>query len=112
MTIAYKVLTADEFAALESGLFRGAPIDQADGYVHLSTGPQLTETVARHFCGQSNLIVAAVDLGALGDAVRWETSRGGELFPHLYGTLPVMAVIAMHDLPLDAAGKHCFPALA
>ena len=109
MTIAYKVLTADEFAALESGLFRGAPIDQADGYVHLSTGPQLTETVARHFCGQSNLIVAAVDLGALGDAVRWETSRGGELFPHLYALLTREVVIAHGPLEWEADGSVRLP---
>jgi uncharacterized protein (DUF952 family) len=85
--IAYKVLTKQQFAALQNGLFDGAPVDQADGYIHLSTAAQLTETVARHFAGQSDVIIAAVDLIALGEAVRWEASRNGALFPHLYGRL-------------------------
>ncbi len=94
-TAAYKVLTADQMAALEAeGSFTGAPVDLADGYIHLSTAAQLTATVDKHFAGQSDLHVAAVDLDALGEAVRWEESRGGQLFPHLYGPLPLDAVIA------------------
>lgn len=93
-TIAYKILSAEEFAALEADAFEGAPIDRADGYIHLSSASQVTETVARHFAGQTALLIAAIDLGALGDAVRWEPSRHGELFPHLYGRLAWAAVLA------------------
>jgi len=85
--IAYKVLTQAEFAALQNGHFEGAPVDRADGYIHLSTAAQLTETVTKYFSDQSDIIIAAVDLGPLGDAIRWEPSRGGALFPHLYGRL-------------------------
>ena len=70
--IAYKVLTADEWAALSAGAFEGTPIDKADGFIHLSTASQLTETVDRHFSGQKGLVIAAIDLAALGDGVRWE----------------------------------------
>jgi uncharacterized protein (DUF952 family) len=92
--IAYKVLTADEWLSLEADAFQGAAIDKIDGYVHLSTASQLTETVDRHFIGQQNLITAAIDLATLGDAVRWEPSRHGQLFPHVYGPLVRKAVIA------------------
>jgi uncharacterized protein (DUF952 family) len=91
--IAYKVLTADEWAALDAGTFQGAPIDKADGFIHLSTASQLTETVDRHFSGQKGLVIAAIDLAALGDAVRWEPSRNGQLFPHVYGHLKPQFVI-------------------
>lgn len=85
-TTAYKVLTAEQMATLETaGQFAGAPVDLADGYIHLSTAEQLGETVDKHFAGQNDLQVAAVDLGSFGDAVKWEESRGGALFPHLYG---------------------------
>jgi len=92
--VAYKILTAAQFAALQAGLFEGAPVDAADGYIHLSAAEQVAETLARHFAGQSGLVIAAVDLAALGDAVRWEVSRGGALFPHLYGRLTMEAVLA------------------
>ena len=92
--VAYKVLTADEWAALGAGAFQGAPIDKADGFIHLSTASQLTETVDRHFSGQKGLVIAAIDLAALGDAVRWEPSRNGQLFPHVYGHLMPQSVIA------------------
>ena len=92
--IAYKVLTADEWAALKAGPFDGAPIDKADGFIHLSTASQLTETVDRHFSGQQGLVIAAVDLAFLGDGVRWEPSRNGQLFPHLYGRLTPQSVIS------------------
>ncbi|MGE0719942.1 MAG: DUF952 domain-containing protein [Alphaproteobacteria bacterium] len=108
--IAYKVLTADQFALLRRDAFVGAPVDLADGYIHLSTAAQLTETVDRHFAGQSGLAVAAVDLAALGDAVRWEASRGGQLFPHIYGRLPLAAVIASGPLERDDAGAVRLPA--
>ncbi len=92
--IAYKILRAEEFAALQADIFEGAAIDQADGYVHLSTAEQAAETAAKHFAGQSGLMIAAVDLHAMGDALRWEVSRGGALFPHLYGRLTMEAVLA------------------
>ena len=86
--VAYKVLTAEQMATLEGdGSFAGAPVDLADGYVHLSTSDQLRETVDKHFAGQDNLHIAAVDLGSFGASLKWEESRGGQLFPHLYGPL-------------------------
>ncbi len=87
---AFKVLTADQWMDFErEGLFHGAPVDHADGYIHMSTAEQLAETIAKHFAGQQGLVIAEVDLAPLGKAVRWEESRGGQLFPHLYGTLPM-----------------------
>jgi ornithine lipid ester-linked acyl 2-hydroxylase len=91
--IAYKILTADQWAAFQhNGEFTGAPVDLADGYIHLSTADQLEETLAKHFAGQTNLIITTIDLTALGDTVRWEVSRGDQLFPHVYGVLPMRAV--------------------
>ena len=108
-TTAYKVLTGDEMAALErDGTFAGAPVDRQDGYIHLSTAEQLTETVDRHFAGQTDLHVAAVDLGSFGTSLKWEPSRGGELFPHLYGALDLSAVEATRPLPLGPDGRHTF----
>lgn len=108
--IAYKVLTADQMATLEqASVFAGAPIDLADGYIHLSTLDQLTETVDKHFAGQTGLIVAAIDLAVLGDAVRWEESRGGQLFPHIYGPLPLSAVIAHGPVQRSDDGRIAPP---
>lgn len=108
-TTAYKVLTAGQMAALEADTFDGAPIDIADGYIHLSTRDQLTETVDKHFAGQTDLYVAAVDLAALGDAIRWEISRGGAAFPHLYGKLSLETVIAYSPLEREADGSVKLP---
>jgi uncharacterized protein (DUF952 family) len=91
---AYKVLTAAQFAALQAGTFEGAPVDIADGYIHLSSAAQLTGTVRKHFAGQEGLVVLAIALNRLAEAVRWEVSRGGELFPHLYGRLRMSDVTA------------------
>lgn len=108
--VAYKVLTGPQMAALEAnGTFAGAPVDVQDGYVHLSTAGQLTETVDRHFAGQDDLHVVAVDLAALSDAVRWEPSRGGALFPHLFAPLPLSAVIAYGPLARDEDGSVVLP---
>ncbi|HQU04815.1 MAG TPA: DUF952 domain-containing protein [Acidocella sp.] len=96
--LAYKVLTAGQWADLQKGVFEGAAVDVADGYVHLSTAAQLGETLAKHFAGQQDLVVAAVDLDRLGDAVKWEVSRGGALFPHLYGRLTMDAVVSWEAL--------------
>lgn len=108
-TIAYKILTAAELAELEEGEFLGAAIDRADGYVHLSTAAQVTETVTKHFAGRTDLAIAAVDLEALGDAVRWEESRGGQLFPHLYGRLTLDVVIAYSPLEMEPDGSVRLP---
>ena len=95
---AFKVLTAPQWADFErEGVFRGAPVDVADGYIHLSTADQLDITLAKHFAGQSGLAIAEVDLTSLGDAVRWEVSRGGALFPHLYAELPMRAVVGIRQ---------------
>ena len=92
--VAYKVLTADQMRALEhEGSFAGAPIDLADGYIHLSAADQLQGTLEKHFAGQTGLVIAEVDLSVLGDLVKWEESRGGALFPHIYGALPTTAII-------------------
>lgn len=109
-TVAYKVLTAEQMAALEAdGSFAGAPVDLADGYIHLSTSSQLDETVTKHFTDQENLHIASVDLAVLGDAVKWEPSRGGALFPHIYAALPLAAVIAYGPLERDDDGKIKLP---
>jgi len=97
-------------AAEESGRFDGAPIDLADGFIHFSTRGQVRETAARHFAGQDRLLLVAVDPDALVGDLRWEPSRGGELFPHLYSPLPMSAVRKIAPLPLDGRGGHIFPA--
>lgn len=108
--IGYKVLAAEELAALErDGMFAGAAVDQADGYIHLSTAGQLAETIEKHFAGREDLQIIAVDLDALGEAIRWEPSRGGALFPHLYGTLTLEAVLAYGPLEREADGSIRLP---
>ena len=90
---AFKILTTGQWMAFQRDrVLTGAPVDLADGYIHMSTADQLEETLAKHFAGQDSLIVAEIDLDALGDIVRWEESRGGQLFPHIYGVLPMGAV--------------------
>lgn len=91
---AFKILTADQWAQFEGeGVFHGAPVDLADGYIHLSAIDQLQGTLDKHFAGQAGLVIAEVDLTALGQAIRWEASRGGALFPHCYAPLPLSAVL-------------------
>ena len=92
------------------GTFGGAPVDLADGYIHFSTSEQVRETAAKHFAGQADLKLVAVESGDLSATLRWEPSRGGALFPHLYGALPVAAVRWIKPLPLGADGTHQFPA--
>ena len=93
---AYKILTADQWAQFEvDGVFRGAPVDLADGYIHLSAADQLQGTLTKHFAGQSGLVIAEVDLAQLGATVKWEISRGDALFPHIYGPLPMAAVLGV-----------------
>jgi uncharacterized repeat protein (TIGR04076 family) len=110
-TLAYKVLTAEQFMALEADRFEGAPIDITDGYIHLSSASQVTETVARHFAGQVGLIIAAIDLRALGGQVRWEISRNGQRFPHLYGRLAKAVVLAHGPVEWGSDGVVRLPAV-
>jgi len=108
-TTIYKICDAALWRAAErAGTFHGAPVDVADGYIHFSTAEQVRETAARHFAGVSDLVLVAVDADALGAALRDEPSRGGALFPHLYGALPMAAVRWVKPLPLGANG-HVFP---
>jgi uncharacterized protein (DUF952 family) len=94
MTLSYKILTADQWAQFQcEGVFTGAPVDLADGYIHMSTADQLDETLAKHFAGQTGLVIATIDLTQLGDALKWEVSRGGALFPHYFEALPMAAVV-------------------
>jgi uncharacterized protein (DUF952 family) len=94
-----------------AGRFDGAPVDHADGFIHFSTRDQAVETAARHFAGQTDLLLIAVDPAALGAALKYETSRGGALFPHLYAPLPLAAVKWAKELPLGADGQHVFPVM-
>ena len=96
-------------AARAAGRFDGAPVDLADGYIHFSTASQLRETAARHFAGQDGLLLIGVDAAALGDKLRFEPSRGGDHFPHLYAALPLSAVRSVEPLPLGPDGAHVFP---
>jgi uncharacterized protein (DUF952 family) len=108
--LVYKILRRPEWADLRArGLTEGAPIDVADGFGHLSTGAQAAETAARPFAGVAELILLACDTGALGAALKWEPSRGGALFPHLYRPLLLSDVVWSRDLPLGPQG-HIFPA--
>jgi uncharacterized protein (DUF952 family) len=100
LTTAYKILTPAQWAQFQTdGIFHGAPVDLADGYIHLSAADQLQGTLDKHFVGQSGLVIAEVDLIMLGDSVKWEVSRGAALFPHIYGSLPMAALLGVRDLP-------------
>ena len=111
--IVYKIVPASLWqAAREAGHFDGSPIDVTDGFIHFSTAAQAVETAARHFAGQSGLLLVAVDGAALGEALVYEPSRGGDLFPHLYGPLPMSAVLSESPLPLGPDGQHVFPEMA
>lgn len=107
----YKIATASAYApARHSGHFAGMPIDAADGYMHFSSAAQLAETLRLHFRGQSGLVILAVRTADLGDGLVWEPSRGGELFPHLYGDgLPLHAVAAEYTLNVGEDGACSLP---
>ncbi|MCA0872441.1 DUF952 domain-containing protein [Seohaeicola saemankumensis] len=105
----YKIFRANEWAALQAqGTTPGAPIDVADGFVHFSTATQAAETAAKHFAGEDGLMLLAVETDGLGDALKWEVSRGGAEFPHLYRDLQVADVLWSRPLPL-VDGAHRFP---
>lgn len=101
----YKILPRAEWAAAEqAGHFEGSAVDHADGYIHFSTAAQAGETARRYFTGQPDLVVLEVEGDDLGETLKWEPSRGGDLFPHLYGPLATAAVRDVHAAPLDADG--------
>lgn len=95
--------------ALSHGVFEGAPVDLADGYIHFSTQGQVVETAQKHFRGQGPLLLLVFDAGDFGGELKWEPSRGGDLFPHLYATLDPGRCIGMHDLTQNSDGSHTFP---
>ena len=110
MTTVYKIISQTEWAkACEIGEFSGAEIDLADGYIHFSTAEQVRETARKHFAKRSDLMLLSVDSDHFCDAIKWEPSRGGDLFPHLYGILAVEDVSKVDSLPLDELGTHLFP---
>jgi uncharacterized protein (DUF952 family) len=112
MSVIYHICRRDEWDAAEpTGSYAGSSQDRADGFIHFSAAEQVKASAAKHRAGQAGLVLLAVDPDKLGAALKWEASRGGQLFPHLYGALPRAAVIAVHDLPLNAGGMHVFPAL-
>lgn len=110
MTLIYKICSAAEWREAEgAGVFRGSPIDLADGFIHFSTAGQAAETASKHFGDRTDLLLVAVASDALGAALRFEPSRGGASFPHLHGPLPLDAVRDVADLPLGPDGAHVFP---
>src|ERR671919_180454 len=112
MPTIYKILPASLWQdAQRAGVFHGSPVDLADGYIHFSTAQQAVETAAKHFAGQRDLVLLHVDADALGDALKWEPSRGGALFPHLYAELDIHHVSRADPLPLGPDGQHVFPVL-
>lgn len=107
---AWKILTTEQKdSLLAEGIFHGAPVDLADGYIHLSAKPQVAGTLDKHFAGQTGLWLVRVDLVAMGEAVRWEVSRGDALFPHIYAPLPLSAVTALAPLIRGEDGTVAYP---
>ncbi|AZN97860.1 DUF952 domain-containing protein [Mesorhizobium sp. M9A.F.Ca.ET.002.03.1.2] len=110
--IIYKIVPEALWREAErNGRFIGAPVDAADGFIHFSSGDQARETAAKHFAGQTGLLLVAIDGAKLDDALKYEVSRGGALFPHLYGPLDLEAVVWVQPLPLGTDGLHQFPML-
>lgn len=112
MTLIYKICSKALWSEAEAkGVFEGAPIDYADGYIHFSSAAQLRETAEKHFAGLEDLLLIAVNCQKLGDRLRWEPSRGNDLFPHLYDVLDMADISWAKPLPLGGDGKHQFPSL-
>jgi uncharacterized protein (DUF952 family) len=112
VTTIYKICEGEAWRAAEAtGAFRGSDVDQRDGFIHFSTAAQAAETAAKHFAGQHGLVLVAVDGDALGPALKWERSRGNDLFPHLYAALPLSAVRWARPLPDEVDGRRIFPEL-
>ncbi|HWI20850.1 MAG TPA: DUF952 domain-containing protein [Vicinamibacterales bacterium] len=109
----YKILPAQLWTqAVAAGVFNGSPVDIADGFIHFSTAGQVRETAAKHFAGQADLVLVAIAIEQIGQPLKWELSRGGALFPHLYTPLPVSAALWAVPLPVDEDGRHVFPELS
>jgi uncharacterized protein (DUF952 family) len=112
-TTVYKICGRAPWREAEhAGTFRGTLDDLRDGFIHFSSAAQVHETAARHFAAATDLLLVAVNADALGAALKWEVSRGGDLFPHLYGALPLAAVVWVKPLPLGEDRRHVFPELA
>ena len=112
MPLVYKICPRALWQEAErDAVFRGAPVDRAHGFIHFSAAGQVAETAATHFAGAPDLVLVAVEAARLGPALRWEPSRGGALFPHLYGDLPLDAVRWVKSLPLGEDGRHRVPPL-
>jgi uncharacterized protein (DUF952 family) len=112
VTTIYKICPASAWREAErQGVFRGSADDRRDGFIHFSAASQVAGTAAKHFAGQTGLFLIAIDAAALGEALKWEPSRGGELFPHLYGELDIGAVTNILDLRARSDGSHDIPEL-
>ena len=112
MPLIYKICPASLWREAERlGRFVGSPADRQDGFIHFSTAVQVAETAAKHFAGDHDLVLVRLDAARLGAALKWEPSRGGALFPHLYGELDLKAVGKVDPLPLGPDGRHVFPPL-
>jgi uncharacterized protein (DUF952 family) len=110
MSLIFKICGEAEWREAEArGAYRGSAVDARDGFIHFSTAEQLAETAAKHFAGRDDLLVVAVEAKVLGEALRFEPSRDGALFPHLYATLPLSAVRFVEAMPLGADGRHVLP---
>ncbi len=108
MTTIHHICRREEWEAAQ-GSYQGSSQDRADGFIHFSTAAQVVASAAKHRAGQDGLVLLSVDTSLLGSALKWEPSRNGALFPHLYGPLPKEAVVRVDDLPLHADGRHLFP---
>ena len=112
MSLIFHVCPRETWSAAQTtGRYSGSADDHRDGFIHFSTGEQLEASVAKHRAGQEGLVILGVEADALGQSLKWEPSRGGQLFPHLYGPLPAEAVVFVRDLPLGSDGRHLFPSL-
>ena len=112
LTIIYKICPAALWREAERrGAFRGSEVDLRDDFIHFSSAAQAAETAAKYFAGQHDLVLVHVDAAKLGNKLKWEPSRGGALFPHLYGELDLAAVCRVEPLPLGADGTHQLPPL-
>ena len=110
--VIFHICRRDEWAAAQAvGYYAGSTQDRADGFIHFSAADQVVASAAKHRAGQTDLVLIAVEAAALGPALRWETSRNGALFPHLYATLPLTTVRWMRELPRGVDGRHVFPPL-
>lgn len=110
MALIYKIVDTTSWRnAIQAGEFIGAAIDLHDGFIHFSAANEVAETLQKYFAGQPDLMLISVDADLLGDALKWEVSRGGALFPHLYASLPISAVVDQFELPVLPDGKHRLP---